>query len=282
MTYPPRVSLLLEARGRYCAIVASQEDIDRQIQAYYGGLDWDEGARLTSRSAQGRLEFERTQELIAERIPAGSRIADVGGATGVHAAALAAAGHHVRLLDPVIEQVDRARTFGTFEALVGDARGLPFEDGSLDVVLLLGPLYHLAERDERLRVLHEAIRVTRPGGWVFAAAIPRLARLAAITVGADLPRGWEDLIERRFAPSGGRFPGGHFHTGAELAAELSESGLLQVEVVGVEGPAGLALEHLTEIDPELYSAALTMARAVAGQRGVQDLSNHLLAAGRRP
>ncbi|MER7608751.1 class I SAM-dependent methyltransferase [Nocardioides sp. NPDC127503] len=262
--------------------MASQEDIDRQIQAYYGGLDWDEGARLTSRSAQGVLEFERTQELIAERIPAGSRIADVGGATGVHAAALASAGHQVTLLDPVIDQVDRARTFGTFEALVGDARGLPFEDSSLDVVLLLGPLYHLADREDRLRVLHEAIRVVRPGGWVFAAAIPRLARLAAITGGAGLPRGWEDLIGRGVAPAGGRFPGGHFHTGAELAAELSESGLLQVEVVGVEGPAGLALEQLTEIDPEVYSAALTVARAVAGQRGVHDLSNHLLAAGRRP
>ena len=116
--------------------MAGQEDIDRQIQAYYGGLDWDEGARLTSRSAQGRLEFERTQELIAERIRAGSWIADIGGATGVHAAALANAGHRVTLLDPVLEQVEQARTHGTFEALVGDARGLPFEEASLDVALL--------------------------------------------------------------------------------------------------------------------------------------------------
>ncbi|MGH3354135.1 MAG: class I SAM-dependent methyltransferase [Nocardioides sp.] len=263
--------------------MASQDDIDRQIQAYYGGLDWDEGARLTSRSAQGRLEFERTQELIAERIPEGSRIADVGGATGVHAAALADAGHRVTLLDPVIEQVEQARASGTFlDALVGDARGLPFGRSSLDVVLLLGPLYHLADREDRLQVLREAIRVVRPGGWVFAAAIPRLARLTAVTGGPGLPRGWEDLIGRGFAPAGGRFPGGHFHTGVELAAELRESGLLQVEVVGIEGPAGLALEQLTEIDPELYAAALTVARAVAGQPGVQDLSNHLLAAGRRP
>ncbi|MEU0315504.1 class I SAM-dependent methyltransferase [Nocardioides sp. NPDC006273] len=262
--------------------MASQKDIDRQIRAYYGGPDWDEGARLTSRSAQGSLEFVRTQELIAERIRAGSQIADIGGATGVHAAALADAGHEVTLLDPVSEQVEQARAYGTFEALVGDARGLPLEDRSVDVALLLGPLYHLSEREDRLRALREAIRVVRPGGWVFAAAIPRLARLAALSGGAGMPRGWEDLIEHGTSPAGGRFPGGHFHTGAELAAELNESGLLQVEVVGVEGPAGLAFEQLTEIDPELYSAALTVARAVAGQRGVQDLSNHLLAAGRRP
>lgn len=262
--------------------MAGQEDIDRQIRAYYGGNDWDEGARLTSRSAQGLLEFERTQELIAERIPAGSRIADIGGATGVHAAALADAGHQVTLLDPVIEQVDRARTFCAFEALVGDARGLPFEDSSLDVALLLGPLYHLADREDRLRVLREAIRVVRPGGWIFAAAIPRLARLAAMSGGAGVPPGWEDLIEHGSSPAAGRFPGGHFHTSAELAGELRDAGLLEVEVVGVEGPAGLALEQMTEADEELQRAAMTIARAVGGQPGVQELSNHLLAIGRRP
>ena len=262
--------------------MASQEDIDRQVQAYYGGLDWDEGARLTSRSAQGRLEFERTQELIAERIRAGSWIADIGGATGVHAAALANAGHRVTLLDPVLEQVEQARTHGTFEALVGDARGLPFEEASLDVALLLGPLYHLAAREDRLWALGEAIRVVKPGGWVFAAAIPRLARLAAMSGGAGVPRGWEDLIEHGSSPAVGRFPGGHFHTSAELAGELSDAGLLEVEVVGVEGPAGLALEQLTEADDDLHRAALTIARAVGGQPGVQDLSNHLLGAGRRP
>jgi SAM-dependent methyltransferase len=262
--------------------VASQDVIDQQIRAYYGGPDWDEGARLTSRSAQGSLEFVRTQELIAQRVPAGSRIADIGGATGVHAAALADAGHEVTLVDPVVEQVEQARAYGTFEALVGDARWLPLEDSSVDVALLLGPLYHLAERADRLRALGEAIRVVQPGGWVFAAAIPRLARLIAISGGAGMPRGWEDLIAHGSSPAGGRFPGGHFHTSAELAGELTETGLLQIEVVGVEGPAGLALEQLTEADDDLHRAALTLARAVGGQPGVQELSNHLLATGRRP
>ncbi|MBC7278984.1 bifunctional 2-polyprenyl-6-hydroxyphenol methylase/3-demethylubiquinol 3-O-methyltransferase UbiG [Nocardioides sp.] len=262
--------------------MASQDVIDQQIRAYYGGPDWDEGSRLTSRSAQGGLEFVRTQELIAERIPVGSRVADIGGATGVHAASLADAGHQVTLLDPVIEQVEQARAYGTFEALVGDARGLPIEDSSVDVALLLGPLYHLAERADRLRALEEATRVVRSGGWVFAAAIPRLARLAALSGGAGMPRGWEDLIEHGTSPAGGRFPGGHFHTSAELVGELSDAGMLEVEVVGVEGPAGLALEQLAEADEDLRRAALTLARAVGGQPGVQEISNHLLAIGRRP
>lgn len=87
-----------------------------------------------------------------------------------------------------------------------------------------------------------------------------------------------------FSPNTGGLAGtrgGHFHTSDELALELKDAGLLQVEVVGVEGPAGLALEQLAEVDEDIHQAALTLARAADGQRAALDLSNHLLGIGRR-
>src|SRR2546425_749697 len=62
-------------------------------------------------------------------------------------------------------------------AEVGDARVLRAGDGSVDAVLLLGPLYHLTDRAERLQALDEARRVVRQGGPVFVAAISRFASL---------------------------------------------------------------------------------------------------------
>lgn len=260
-----------------------QGAIDARIQAYYGG-EFEEAVRLTTRSAQGRLEHERTQELVRSLVPPGSRVLDVGGATGIHAAALAAAGYRVRLLDPVPAQVESARSYGTFTADVGDARDLPFGDNEFDAALLLGPLYHLASRADRLRALTEAGRVVRPGGHVFAAAIPRAARHAAVTLTRDVPHpyppAWVALLEHGTPDPDGRFPGAHFHTGEELERELADAGLDDVRVVGVEGPAGLALEELTEPPEELYAAALTLARAVGDVPGVRDLSNHLLGIGR--
>jgi ubiquinone/menaquinone biosynthesis C-methylase UbiE len=62
------------------------------------------------------------------------------------------AGSDVVLVDPVPLHVDRARQAGVSSAVVGDARSLEFDDESFDAVLLLGPLYHLTEPHERVRV----------------------------------------------------------------------------------------------------------------------------------
>lgn len=262
-----------------------QAAIDAAIQTYYGG-QFDEGSRLTTRSAQGPLEFLRTQELVTERIAVGSRVLDVGGGTGIHAAALAASGHDVVLIDPVAGQVDQALRHGTFSAQVGDARQLDFADESFDAVLLFGPLYHLRSKVDRLRCLMEAARVVVPGGLVFAAAIPRFIRHAVITLHLDdadsYPTALVGLLQDGTPPPGGRFPGGHFHTSGELGSELAEAGLVDVELHAVEGVAGIALEEVSGDDPELLEAALVLARKTGQIPGIRDFSNHVMAIGTVP
>lgn len=262
-----------------------QSDIDREIQSYYSH-QFDEESRLTTRSLQGELEFIRTQELVTGRIAVGSRILDVGGATGTHAAALAAAGHEVVLIDPVQSQVERAARHGSFTAQVGDARQLDFAADTFDAALILGPLYHLISSDDRQRCLKEAIRVVVPGGQVFAAAIPRFIRHAAETLAEDVPHPypaeWINLLEFGAPTRSGRFPGGHFHTGEELTDELRHSGLESVEVYAIEGVAGLPLETMTGDNPELLAAALTIVRETGAIPGIRDISNHMMGIGTVP
>jgi SAM-dependent methyltransferase len=265
---------------------ADQRLVDVRVQEFYSGqTGWDEHARLTGLSSQGPLEHTRTQELIRQRLAPGARVLDVGGATGVHAAPLAADGYDVLLVDPVAGQVARAAEHGTFEARVGDARDLSalgLGDDQFDAVLLLGPLYHLATRADRLRALREAVRVTRPGGTVAAAAITRLAALVGGGYESFEPPAWRAVLERGEAPADIPFPAAHFHDAAELAAEAADAGLADVVVHGIEGPAGGALERvaLTAPEaPELIDAALTLARALSTTPGVPDMSQHILAIG---
>ena len=260
-----------------------QADIDAALRTFYGEL-FDEGARLTTRSAQGRLEFERTRAVIRAATPPPARVLDVGGATGVHAAALARNGYDVLLLDPVESQVAAAAAHGTFAATLGDARHLDLPDDSFDVVLMAGPLYHLAEREDRLQALLEARRVCRPGGFVHAAAIPRLAALmvAAVHLGTfgSAVEAWLNLLQDGTPVPQARFPGGHFHTAQELHDEMTAAGLHVVTVIGLEGPAGFALETVEHVSEADFRAATRLAHTFESSPDMRDLSNHLLATGR--
>jgi SAM-dependent methyltransferase len=95
------------------------------------------------------------------------------------------------MLDPVPRHIERARIAAgeppLFHAQVGDARTLPFDDTTFDAVLLLGPLYHLLDPQDRLLALREARHVSKPGGIVFAAAISRHA-----LAGDGIRNGWLD------------------------------------------------------------------------------------------
>jgi ubiquinone/menaquinone biosynthesis C-methylase UbiE len=60
-------------------------------------------------------------------------------------------------------------------AEVGDARSLWLDDASCDAVFMFGPLYHLTQREDRIRALRESHRVLKSGGYTFAATITRVA-----------------------------------------------------------------------------------------------------------
>ena len=140
-------------------------DEKHEIAAFYArGLERD---RLSA--GQGALELLRTQQLLERYLPAAPAVlADVGGGPGRYALWLARQRYRVHLVDPVTLHVEQARSASQTSstevlasAQVGDARELPFPDASMDAVLLLGPLYHLSERADRLQALAEARRVCR-------------------------------------------------------------------------------------------------------------------------
>ena len=117
--------------------------------------------------------------------------------------------------------------------------------------MLLGPLYHLVEKDDRLRALAEARRVVRPGGVVVAAAIGRHASLLAglfhglVDDPAFLPILERDLREgqhRNPTPNLMYFTTAYFHLPAELWEEARAAGLVVDVVLAVEGPARMMLD----------------------------------------
>ncbi|WP_377271669.1 class I SAM-dependent methyltransferase [Peterkaempfera sp. SMS 1(5)a] len=250
----------------------------------------DESTRLST-SADGRLELLRTQEILRRFLPPPpARILDVGGGPGIHAQWLMEDGYEVELIDPVARHVERAAKVCSAE--LGDARRLTAADASYDVVLVLGPLYHLPAPRDRQAALSEALRVLKPGGLVAAAAINRYASIFEHVTYAHLHtervQTSISAILRTAVHDGKRgFTLAYFHRAEELARELHDAGLIDVNVFGVEGPAWSllkAVEQQTGSAPsdDLFASVLTAARLAEPYPELLAASSHLLAIGRAP
>jgi len=261
--------------------------LDPDIQAFYDR--GEEANRLLGGFPSGPLERERTKELIGRHLPDGDlRILDVGGGPGVYATWLTGLGHTVRLVEPVPLHVDQAADAGV-DAELGDARRLTQADASVDVVLLLGPLYHLLESSDREQALREARRVLRPGGLLFAAAISRFAALLDMLVRLDvldqelLPIVAEAVASGAFR--GGRkvFTNAYFHLPTELAREVETAGFDRAEVFSIEGP-GFLVQNFEErwADPARREILLSAARLVESEPEMLAAASHLLTVAQKP
>jgi SAM-dependent methyltransferase len=211
---------------------------------------------------------------------------------------LAREGYSVYLLDPVRQHVDQAATASDSQpetplagVSVGDARNLHWNDASVDAVLLLGPLYHLTSRVERVRVLMEAFRVLGRGGVVVAAAISRFASTYDGLISGYLEEPeFEAIVERDVAEGQHRNPGGrpewfttaYFHLPDELRAEAIDAGFVVEALVGIEGP-GWTLSSLEAWldEPRRRKRLMAAVRRVESEPSLLGSSAHLLVVGRR-
>jgi SAM-dependent methyltransferase len=219
-----------------------------EVLAYYE--QFAEESRLSTGAF--KLEFARTKEILERVLPAPpARIIDVGGAAGTYSAWLASLGYGVHLVDASARLVEEARRRNASRAkpieslAVADARSLPHGDGTADVVLLMGPLYHLPSQTDRLRALGEAIRVLVPSGLVIVAAICRYAStMAAFARHAALDPAFtrirnQDLVDGQHRNDTGQlsyFTTAYFHRPEDVRQELEAAGFRESAVLGVEGP----------------------------------------------
>ncbi len=156
-------------------------------------------------------------------------------------------------------------------------------------MLLLGPLYHLTRRDERVRALAEACRVLRPGGVVLAAAITRfVSTVGGLFDGKVFNDAFAAIARRDRAKGQHRNPARHpayfttayFHHPRELGEEVEAAGLAHQATLSVEG-VGAWLPELdaTLDDPARREALLGLLTELEGEPTLWGSGPHLIAVG---
>jgi ubiquinone/menaquinone biosynthesis C-methylase UbiE len=140
------------------------------LERHYNSRNEDE--RLTTR--HGLVEYLTTMRYIEKYLFPGAKIIEIGAGTGRYSLALAAMGFDVEAVELVEHNIEVFREKITAEQRINVTQGnaldlSAFKDNSFDLTLLLGPMYHLYTDDDKHRAISEALRVTKPGGVVFAA-----------------------------------------------------------------------------------------------------------------
>ena len=170
--------------------------IDDIIKSY---MEIDEEHRLQSTLAR-RVEFLTTVETLTPFLPNNPDILDVGCGTGIYAIYLAKQGAKVTAVDLVPAHIRRLKELVfqnslSVSAYEGNATDLSkYSENSFDMVLCLGPLYHLINKKAQNKCIEECIRVTKPNGVIAFAYISPYSVFPCVLRG-DLTRTSSELME---------------------------------------------------------------------------------------
>lgn len=138
---------------------------ENQIVNYYN--NYEEDTRFINKGK--RLEYITTMHYIKKFAKKGCKILEVGAGTGAYSVELAKMGYNVTAVELVENNVKimkkNAKGLKNINCLQGDALDLSrFNDNEFDIVLNLGPMYHLYNNKDRQRAISETLRVCKPNG----------------------------------------------------------------------------------------------------------------------
>jgi ubiquinone/menaquinone biosynthesis C-methylase UbiE len=229
--------------------------------------------------------------------PPPANILDCGGGPGRYALELTRKGYQVTLMDLSAHNLDfalekaRQANIEIANLIQGSAVDLScFADHSFDAVLMLGPLYHLLDAEERTRALLECRRVLKPHCRLFAAFISRYSAIR------DLAKTHPDWIEmaapflQQLLLDGKLPPRGiephefiaYFVHPDEAADMLWEAGFEVNQEIGLEGLLSMIEDGVNQLSEPAFQVWADLNLQVAGDPSTWGGVEHLLVVATKP
>lgn len=228
-----------------------------ELEQYYN--KFNEEKRLDSR--HGKVEFITSMKYIHEYLGGDTtkKILDIGAGTGKYSVALAEEGYDVSAVELVKHNLGLLKAKNSsVKAYQGNALKLRrFENDTFDVTLLFGPMYHLFTKEDKVRALCEAKRVTKPGGIIFVAYV--MNEYSILTYGfkqkhiAECVR--DGRISEEFQCMSAPRDLYDYVRIEQIDALNQEAGLERIKIITPDGPANYmrqVLNSLTEEEFELF------------------------------
>jgi SAM-dependent methyltransferase len=255
------------------------------IQAYYDVSVEREHARLE----RHQQERDITWRYLDKYFPKRGQILEIGAATGAYTIPLAKRGYNVTAVDLAPKNIAKLKRRVTGSKLekrvkcfVADGRelaGVPGED--YDVVLLMGPLYHLVLKEDREKAVQEAYKRLRRGGVIFSALVSRYGiwgmLMAKLPFLIDRQEDLRSVFEKgrdAKVPAGGFR--GYFATAEEVKPLHEKAGFKTLVLAGVEPANTVADEAYSALEGERRKLWLDLLFSISAEPSIVGASDHLL------
>ena len=244
--------------------------------------NYDEEGRLLSR--HGQVEYLTTMRYVQKYLRPGMRLLEVGAATGRYSHALAQMGYKVDAVELVQHNIDlfnrNTQPGEDITVRQDDARDLScFENGTFDMTLVLGPMYHLFTVEDQKLALSEAIRVTKPGGLVFAAYCGNEATMVQYYFGRGMIRQqrYKDLIDPvTFKASSDPMELFQLYRKEDIDALMAEFPVERLHYVGTDMATNYMRQTIDEMDDDLFDLYLQYHFAICERADCVGTSHHIL------
>ena len=255
-------------------------DCEELLATFYS--NYDEEGRLLTR--HGAVEYLTTMRYIERYLQPGMRILEIGAATGRYSHALARLGYRVDAVELVQHNID------IFNSLTqpgehitirqGNAKDLSFlTDDTYDLVLLLGPMYHLFTEEEKIQALSEALRVTKTGGILMTAYCGNEATMIQYCFGRGMlmEEKYKKLVDPvTFKASSDPAELFELYRREEIDALMSHFATERLHYVGTDLATNYMRETIAQMDEELYQLYLQYHFSICERPDLVGASHHIL------
>lgn len=272
-------------------VCARCKDMKNDVVNYYE--NYREEDRLTTNNAR-KIEYVTTVKAL-DTLFRGKKlkILDCAAGTGAYSFYLAERGHTVTATDITPRHIDVIRNMlenksCKMETAVLDAADMSFfADKSFDVVLNMGPFYHLTDERDRIKCLNESLRVLKKGGLLVTAYIPRYYVFQYVALQdekyLDLKFA-EQIRETGVLKSEDEkcfWTDTYYSTVDEMEKLYQDNGLELLDHFAQDGLAPMFADKIDNWNKEQFEIWCNYHYSVCRERSVLGASNHVIIVGRK-
>lgn len=250
----------------------TQEEI---LNEWYSSRNEDD--RLVADKAHN-VEFITTTKFIEKYLKPGMKILEVGAGTGRYSLYYAEKGYDVTSLELVKHNIDVLKTHikdnMNISVMQGTATDLSmFEDDTFDMVLNLGPLYHLPEDKDMKKAIEESIRVCKKDGIMFFAMLTNNSTFVNevkknhnYLLGNYYNHNTFDLVDIPFV----------FLRIEEIKELFNNYNINRLHLVGQDGISEILSEHINNFTDEEYEMWIKYILSSCEDESIIGYSSHVM------